>query len=105
MTTYTIKEMQNFLWDAFSDADATGVNIEDVLTGAKFVGVKLTDDQVKSVVDHYYNTEAWTDNDEEIRDQIADATDSENADGLYQWLAWVVGDQTAADMVENWEEN
>lgn len=34
---------------------------------------------------------------------IADATDCSDGEKLYQWLAWVVGDQTADDMLEDWK--
>lgn len=113
-----IQEMQEFLWDGFCNADAVGVKIKDVLTGAKFVGAKLTDDQIQSVIDHYqdpepdptlawsndqYQESNWTEGDEAVKDMIADATDSTNGEKLYQWLAWVVGDQTADDMLEDWK--
>lgn len=96
-----IKKMQDFLWDAFCDPDATGVSLDSLLT---WPGLHLTSDQVASAEYHWYDPEAWTQEDENIRDVIADATDSVDYDRLFCWLIWTVGDQTAFDLVESWGE-
>lgn len=94
-----IQKMQKFLWDAFCDPDAVGVYLHDLLT---WPGLHLTSDQVKSTEYHFYDPEAWSEDNEAVRDIVAAATDSENFDRLYCWLIWTVGDQTAADLVKNW---
>lgn len=89
-----IKGMQYFIWNSFTDSVGSGVALEDVLTGAKFVGVKLSEKQMQSVIDHEANPDEWTDADEEVRDLIADATaDCEDGDKLFKWLEWIVGDE------------
>ncbi len=95
--------MQDFLWDSFCNADSVGVNALDVMTGAKFVGLKLTDDQIQGVLDHYHEPGNRSEGDEEVKDMIADATDCSDGDKLYQWLVWAVGNQTADDLLEDWK--
>lgn len=88
----TIKAMQDGIWDEFTDPDAAGVKMEDILTGARdIMGVKLTDD--------------WTEQDEKVRDMIADATDSEDGDKLFSWMAWIDGDQAADGFIDYYENN
>lgn len=98
-----IQEMQDQLWWDFINPDGAGVKVEDVMTGAKFVGVIFTEEQINSVAAHQMVPDKWTKGDEAVKDMIADATDSTNGEKLYQWLAWVVGDQTADDMLEDWK--
>lgn len=100
MRTQAIKKMQAFLWDAFTDSDAVGVSLDDLLT---WPGLRLAEGQISSVEAHYYKPEEWSEEDEQARDKVAKATDSEDFEALYSWLAWAVGDQTAADLVEDWE--
>lgn len=88
-----IKKMQNFIWDGFTNAESVGVKLEDVLTGARFCGVKLTDKQINSVIAHYMNPDEWNDSDEKISDLIATASDCEDGDKLFKWLEWIVGDE------------
>lgn len=96
----TIKKMQAFLWDAFTDAEGVGVWLDDLLT---WPGLGLSEGQIESVGAHYYQPEKWTAADEQVRDLVAAATDSENFNRLCSWLIWAVGDQTAANLVEEWE--
>lgn len=88
-----IEEMQDFIWKCYIDPVYFGVTLEDVLTGAKFVGVELTEEQIQSVIKHKSAPDEWTDADEEVRDRIADATDCEDGDKLFKWLEWLVGDE------------
>ena len=94
-----IKGMKEFIWDGFTDSESVGVNLEDVLTGARFCGVKLTDKQINSVIDHYMNPDEWNDADEEVRDLIAAASDLDDGEKLFKWLEWIVGDE-AYNLVE-----
>lgn len=98
-----IKAMQDFIWAGFCDPAGVGVNFEDVLTGARFCGVDLADAQIKSVVDHYAAPDEWDSEDEKVRDAIAEATDCENGENLFQWLAFIVGDTTAESLVKEWK--
>lgn len=101
-----VMKTQGFLWDAFSDADAVGVKLDDLLSWpglATYYG--LTQKQIDSVEAHYYAPEKWTKQDEEARDKVAAATDSEDFEALYSWLVWAVGDQTAEGLVEDWEQS
>lgn len=89
-----IEGMQDFIWGSFTDYVGSGVALEDVLTGAKFAGVKLTKKQIESVISHESAPDEWTEADEEVRDLIADATaDCEDGDKLFKWLEWIVGDE------------
>lgn len=99
-----LKEIQKFLWDAFTDADAVGVKLDNLLSwpGLKYQ-CGLTQSMIDSVKAHYYKPEDWSKEDEKVRDIVAEATDSEDFEALYSWLAWAVGDQTAAGLVEDWE--
>lgn len=102
----TIKAMQDGIWDEFTDPDAAGVKMEDILTGARdIMGVKLTDAQIQSVVEHYNYADDWTDQDEKVRDMIADATDSEDGDKLFNWMVWIDGDQAADGFIDYYENN
>lgn len=87
-----IKGMQDFIWDSFTDSVSVGVDLEDVLTGARFCGVNLTDEQVQSVIDHSVAPDEWTSEDEKVRDLIAVASDCEDGDSLFKWIEWIVGD-------------
>ncbi len=103
----TIKAMQDGIWEEFNDPDAAGVKMEDILTGAReIMGVKLTDAQIQSVVEHYNYADDWTDQDEKVRDMIADATaDSEDGDKLFSWMTWIDGDQAADGFIDYYENN
>lgn len=94
--------MQNFIWSSFTDSVSAGVALEDVLTGAQFVGVKLTEEQIQSVIDHEVAPDEWTGEDEEVRDLIAEATDCEDGNKLFKWLEWIVGDE-AFELVEEFD--
>lgn len=96
-----IEKMQSFLWEAFCNAESVGVLIDDLLT---WPGLHLTSEQIESVEAHYYQSEVWTEEDEEVRDIVAAATDSQDYNRLDCWLIWTVGDQTAADLVSGWTE-
>lgn len=86
-----IEYMQDFIWNGFTNAESVGVNLEDVLTGARFVGVNLTDEQIKSVIDHYTEQDEWNNEDEKVRDLISEATDCEDGDKLFKWFEWIDG--------------
>lgn len=101
--SYKIEEMSNFIWDGFTDPAAVGVNLENVLKGAKLVGVDLTDEQIASVIRHSENVDEWNENDEKVRDLIADATDYLDYNKMFDWLTFIVGDTTAEELVKNWE--
>lgn len=101
---YVTREIGAFIWDGFTDPAGVGVNMFDILDGASIVGVKLTDTQKDSVLNHSNDYGEWTSNDEELRDQIAVATDGEDYEKMFAWLAFVVGDTTAAALVKEWKE-
>lgn len=94
-----IEYMQDFIWNGFTNSESVGVKLEDVLTGSRFVGVNLTNKQIKLVIDHYTDPDEWNDDDEKVRDLIAEATDCEDGDKLFKWLEWIVGDE-AFELVE-----
>ena len=94
-----IKGMQNFIWDGFTDSVSVGVDLEDVLTGARFCGVNLTNEQVQSVIAHNVAPDEWNKEDEKVRDLIAVASDCEDGEKLFKWLEWIVGDE-AYSLVE-----
>ena len=96
-------EIGEFIWDGFCDPAAVGVNLLDVLDGADLVGVHLTDEQKDSVLNHVNIFGEWTSDDETVRDLIAAATDCVDFEKMYAWLAFVVGDTTADDLVKEWE--
>lgn len=96
--------MSKFIWDAFCDPDGVGVNIADVLDGAALAGVVLTDDQKEGVIRHMGDVDSWTAGDEAVRDKIADATDNATYEQLFDWLAFVVGDDAAKMMEKEWRE-
>jgi hypothetical protein len=101
---YVTREIGNFIWDGFTDPAGVGVNMFNILDGASLVGVNLTDAQKDSVLNHSNAFGEWSSNDEEIRDAIANATDTQNYKKMYAWLEIVVGDNTAAGLVKEWEE-
>lgn len=97
-----IEGMQDFIWDSFTDSVSSGVVLEDVLTGAQFVGINFTEEQIQSVIDHEEDPDEWTDADEEVRDLIAEATDCEDGNKLFKWLEWIVGDD-AFELIEEFD--
>lgn len=99
---YVTRKIGEFLWDGFCDPAAVGVNIFDILDGAGLVGVNLTNEQKDSVLNHSNDYGEWTSNDEEVRDLIAAATDCEDFEKMFSWLAYVVGDDTAKAMIREW---
>ncbi|MFV4971562.1 hypothetical protein VST14_03890 [Lactobacillus delbrueckii subsp. allosunkii] len=101
---YVTHEIGSFLWDGFTDPAGVGVNMFDILDGASLVGINLTDEQQNSVLIHANDFGEWTSDDEEIRDAIAAATDCEDYGKMFAWLAFIVGDTTAAGLVKEWEE-
>lgn len=100
---YVTREIGEFLWDGFCDPAAIGVNLFDILDGAAIVGCNLTDGQKNGVLSHANDFGEWNTNDEEVRDLIAAATDCNDYKKMYDWLAYIVGDTTAADLVEEWK--
>jgi hypothetical protein len=102
--SYVAREIGEFIWDGFCDPAGVGVNMFDILDGAHLVGVDLTDNQKNGVLSHSNNFGEWTSNDATVRDLIAAATDCEDYGKMFAWLAFVVGDTVAANLVENWEE-
>lgn len=101
---YVTREIGNFIWDGFTDPAGVGVRLEDVLDGAALVGVSLTDAQKNSVLDHTCNPDDWDDEDEIVRDLIADATDLMDYELMHDWLICITGDTTAADLEKEWED-
>lgn len=101
---YITENIGEFLWDGFTNPQSVGVRLEDVLDGAALVGLKLTDEQKSSVLAHSEAPDDWTEDDENVRDLIADATDSKDFDKMYKWLEYVVGDIAATELVEDWKE-
>ncbi|ACB72616.1 hypothetical protein J7U02_03800 [Lactobacillus delbrueckii subsp. lactis] len=107
MTTYknyVTKEIGSFIWDGFCDPAGVGVNVFDILDGARLAGVDLTEAQKNSVLAHVSDVYGWTSEDEEVRDLIADATDMQDYEKMFDWLAFVMGDTTAANLVKSWKE-
>lgn len=99
------KELQEELWNEFCDPEENGVNMEDVLNGAVDVmGARLTEQEIQSVVDHYNDQENWTDEDEEVRDLIADLTDSEDGNKLLVWYTYTSGDQAAQAFLDQYKD-
>lgn len=101
---YTKSAMGKFIWDGFTDPDGVGVDAADILDGAALAGVDLTDEQKNSVIRHMDDVDSWSDQDEAIRDMIADATDDATYEQLFSWLEFVVGDYTADELVKEWKE-
>ena len=73
-----------------------------LLDGASIVGVDLTEEQKESVLSHMDDVDLWTSDDEKVRDLIAAATDMQDYEKMFAWLAFVVGDTTAAWLVKEW---
>lgn len=98
------REIGRFLWEGFCDPDGVGVSMRDVLDGAALVGVNLTDEQKESVIRHMndFDAEVYTSEEEEVRDQIAAATDNATYEQLFSWLEFVVGDIMSEIMVREW---
>lgn len=96
---FVLEKMQTFLWNAFCDADGVGVNLDTFLS---WTGLHLTSQEIESVTMHYYGEGEWSKNDEKISGIVADTTECEDFDWLYDWLVWSVGDKTAAELMENW---
>lgn len=102
--SYVTREIGSFIWDGFTDPAGVGVDAADILDGAALVGLDLTDKQKSSVLSHMDDIDLWTSDDEEVRDLIAAATDMQDYEKMFDWLAFVVGDNTAVDLVKEWEE-
>lgn len=99
------KELQEELWNEFCDPEENGVRIEDVLNGAnKIMGAGLTEEQIQSVLDHYNAPDEWTDEDEQVRDMIADLTDSEDGNKLLVWYMYTSGDQAAQEFLDQYKD-
>ena len=98
--TFVTREIGHFLWDGFTDPAGVGVDLAAILDGAALVGVDLTEGQKDSVLSHMEDFGEWSSEDEGVRDQIASATDCEDYEKMYSWLAFVVGDTTAAGLVK-----
>lgn len=101
---YVTREIGEFIWNGFCDPTGVGVRLADILEGATLVGVNLTDAQKTSVLAHIDDPDEWTDDDESTRDAIADATDIMSYEPMHDWLAFIVGDTTAADLAKAWED-
>lgn len=102
--SYIVREIGEFIWDGFCDPAGVGVNLFNILGGAALVGVDLTEEQKNGVLAHADEIDGWASDDEEVGDAIADATDNADYDKMFAWLAFVVGDSTAAGLVREWEE-
>lgn len=94
--------LEDYLNDALEypeHVNPTEKALTDVLTGAReFAGLKITDDQIKKYIDHIaYSPDDYTD---KIEDQVVRAIDKVDYQGLVQWVDWVGGDDTAANMLE-----
>lgn len=96
---YVTSKIQNFLWEAFCNADGLGVNIDTLLT---WPGLKLTTGQIESVTAHYYGYGEWSTDDIAVSETVGDMSGLADLDKLLDWLVWSVGDKTAAELVENW---
>lgn len=97
--------LEDYLNDALEypeHVNPTDQALTDVLTGAReFAGLKITDDQIKKYIDQIsYSPDDYTD---KIEDQVVRAIDKVDYQGLVQWVDWVGGDDTAANLVT--EEN
>lgn len=105
MKTNTIFAFQQRLWDDWTDCEQTGIKPEDVLTGAREVmGLQISDKQIEETSAHYRYSPDWTSRDDEVKDQIIEATCSEDPDKLYAWLEWIEGTHTADRIFEHFEE-
>lgn len=99
-----VNEIGEFIWDGFCDPAAVGVNMFDILDGATIVGCNLTDEQKDSVLNHVNIFGEWTCDDETVRDAIAAATDCKDYEKMFSWLAFIVGDTTAEQLVNEWKK-
>lgn len=97
--------LEYFLSTALEYPEKDGVKLADVLTGAReYAGLKVTDDQIKEYVRQYNEgADSHTGLYDEIEDQVVRAIDKVDYQGLVQWVDWVGGDDTAANLVT--EEN
>lgn len=79
-----------------------------MLSGAReFAGLKVTDDQIKEYVSQYNEgPDSHTGVYAEIEDQVVRAINNVDFDKLTQWVDWVGGDDTAANLLgeENQDE-
>ena len=101
---YVTREIGEFIWDGFADPAGVGVNMFDILSGAALVGVNLTNEQKDGILSHVSDFGEWSSDDEEVRDAIAAATDCVDYEKMFNWLAFVVGDITAASLVKEWQD-
>ena len=101
---YVTREIGNFIWDGFTDPAGVGVNVVDILEGAAAVGLNFTSRQIDAVLAHGDDFGEWSFSDEVVKQAIADATDIRDYRKMLAWLAFVVGDTTAADLVKGWQE-
>lgn len=98
-----VNEIGEFIWDGFCDPAAVGVNMFDILDGAAIVECNLTDEQKNGVLSHANGFGEWTSDDETVRDAIAAATDCKDYEKMFSWLAFIVGDTTAEQLVNEWK--
>lgn len=92
--------LEDYLNNALDYPEQVGADLTDVLTGAReYAGLKVTDDQIKEYVRQYNEgADSHTGLYDEIEDQIVRAIDKVDYQGLVQWVDWVGGDDTAANM-------
>lgn len=97
--------LEDYLNNALDYPEQVGADLTDVLTGAReYAGLKVTDDQIKEYVRQYNEgADSHTGLYDEIEDQVVRAIDKVDYQGLVQWVDWVGGDDTAANLVT--EEN
>lgn len=101
---YVTREIGEFIWDGFTDPAGVGVNMFDIINGAALVGVNLTNEQKDGILSHVNDFSEWSSDDEEVRDAIAFATDCVDNEKMFAWLAFIVGDTTADELVKNWKD-
>lgn len=108
--SYITREAGNYLWDAFCDPAGLGVNVAALLKGAAAVGLQLTDEEIDSILSHggkfgeWNEFQNWPAEDEIVRQEIADATDLKDFKAMLTWLTAVVGEEEAAGLVKEWQE-
>ena len=97
--------LEDYLDNALDYPEQVGADLTDVLTGAReFAGLKINDDQIKEYVRQYNEgADSHTGLYDEIEDQVVRAIDNVDFNKLTQWVDWVGGDDTAANLLE--EEN
>lgn len=105
MKINTIFAFQQRLWDDWTDCEQSGIKPEDVLTGAREVmGLQISNEQIEETCAHYRYAPDWTSRDEEVANQIREATYSEDPDKLYGWIEFIEGTHTADRIFEYFEE-